>query len=275
MAEWEISKHEQRKKAREAQKPAWEKEADRAWERSGARFMMELDEAKRNPKPKLTMVVLCGLPGSGKSLLAAALKRQGFATVCQDDLGSRQKCEARARDVLKKGRRVCIDRCNHTDQQRELWLELNAENAPAESPMTRQPPIALVVHLVADAALAKKRVLGRKGHQTLPAVPESKGIVDRFAREFEPPTQQRCWRVDRRWVPNHLAAAIMHNGHTADTLPPPPPPPLEKGKTPVERLSEMGWAPRLCEAALLNAGGDEDHAIDLLLTRSAEELLGL
>ena len=95
-------------------------------------------------------------------------------------------------------------------------------------------------------------------------------------RRFEPPTQPRCWRVDRRWVPNHLAAAIVHSGHIADALPPPPPPPpAGPKKSPAERLAEMGWEPRVCEAALLNAGGNEDQAIDLLLTRSAEELLGI
>ena len=97
MAEWEVSRQERKNKAREAQKPQWEKQAEEAWERSGARFMMERAHEAENPTPRLTTVVLCGLPGSGKSLLAAQLKQKGFFVVCQDDLGSRAKCEAKAR----------------------------------------------------------------------------------------------------------------------------------------------------------------------------------
>ena len=43
----------------------------------------------------------------------------------------------------------------------------------------------------------------------------------------------------------------------------------------VDRLAAMGFARRACEAALLNTRGNENSAVELLLTRSTEELLGV
>ena len=40
----------------------------------------------------------------------------------------------------------------------------------------------------------------------------------------------------------------------------------------VDRLAAMGWPKALCEAALKKARGDEDAAVDLLLTEPAAAL---
>ncbi|KAI9104706.1 hypothetical protein DFS34DRAFT_208798 [Phlyctochytrium arcticum] len=71
---------------------------------------------------KPSLIVCCGLPGSGKSTFAAALRGQfGFDVVCQDELGSRDACEAAA---AKSGKSVIVDRCNSTAEQRHLWVSL-------------------------------------------------------------------------------------------------------------------------------------------------------
>ncbi|CBJ25871.1 conserved unknown protein [Ectocarpus siliculosus] len=44
--------------------------------------------------------------------------------VNQDTLGSREKCRRRAQQVLEKGGRVLIDRCNFDQSQRVTWLDL-------------------------------------------------------------------------------------------------------------------------------------------------------
>ena len=44
--------------------------------------------------------------------------------MCQDSLGSRQACEDAVTDLMKRGRRCVVDRCNHTNQQRDLWIDL-------------------------------------------------------------------------------------------------------------------------------------------------------
>eukprot|EP01048_Picozoa_sp_COSAG05_P026299 COSAG05_NODE_7103_length_855_cov_1.582011_1_plen_65_part_10 len=61
------------------------------------------------------VIVLAGLPGSGKSTFAAALIEQGsaagqFARVCQDVLKTKKKCESAAADALASGISPVIDR---------------------------------------------------------------------------------------------------------------------------------------------------------------------
>lgn len=64
---------------------------------------------------KLTLLVLCGLPGSGKSTIAAALTShatQRWVRASQDDAPSRrrQECEAMVRQGLRDGFNVVVDR---------------------------------------------------------------------------------------------------------------------------------------------------------------------
>ena len=266
MAEWSTSKQQQKKERRARRQPAWEKAADEAFERSGAAFMMAAAAGAFGTDARLSLVVLCGIPGCGKSTLAAALKAKGFVVVCQDHLGSRQKCEAAASAALARGDKVCVDRCNHTHQQRELWLALAARADPDAA--------CLVVHLDASPAVAKKRVMARKKHATLPAAPASLGIVDRFAKEFEPVTQPRTWRLAGAWRAADAAAAIDAVGASASAPPPSalPAPAAAPAETPADRLAAMGWPKALCEAALKKARGDEDAAVDLLLTEPAAAL---
>ncbi|KAH8098637.1 hypothetical protein JL720_1596 [Aureococcus anophagefferens] len=159
MAEWSTSKQQQKKERRARRQPAWEKAADEAFERSGAAFMMAAAAGAFGTDARLSLVVLCGIPGCGKSTLAAALKAKGFV------------------------------------------------------------------------------VMARKKHATLPAAPASLGIVDRFAKEFEPVTQPRTWRLAGAWR---------------------------------ARRCRRDRRPR--RGALKKARGDEDAAVDLLLTEPAAAL---
>ena len=278
MSEWSVSRQEKKKERRARRLPAWEKAADEAFERSGASFMMREALAAQlgGDVGRLSVVVLCGIPGCGKSTLATALKARGFAVVSQDALGSRQKCEQAVSDHVKAGTKVVVDRCNHTHQQRELWLALARAGAPAGR-------ACLVVHVDAPVALCKKRVLSRKHHATLPARQESCAIVERFAKEFEPVAQERAWKIDgAHFKPRDVAAAIDSLG-ASEAAPPPAAAPARPrpeavpadaggGSSPVDRLVAMGWPRPLCEAALLNARGDEAAAVDLLLTKPAGAL---
>ena len=59
------------------------------------------------------VLVLVGIPGSGKSHFAERLANAGperFVRVSQDVLGTRKKCEARARRALAEGKVAVIDR---------------------------------------------------------------------------------------------------------------------------------------------------------------------
>ena len=91
MSEWQVQPAQARKERQANKKPAWRVAADHAWERSGARFMMQQLAEKEDPPPYLLLVVLTGLPGSGKSLLAAQLRARGFSLVCQDSRWDQDK----------------------------------------------------------------------------------------------------------------------------------------------------------------------------------------
>ena len=59
-------------------------------------------------KPRL--LVLVGVPGSGKTTVAAQLQQEGWVSVCQDVLGNRRACEQAAARALQQRRDVVIDR---------------------------------------------------------------------------------------------------------------------------------------------------------------------
>ena len=175
-------------------------------------------------------------------------------------------------DLMKRGRRCVVDRCNHTNQQRDLWVELMTKHAPKD-----KNAVALILHLDADVETCKQRVLQRKNHKTLPPVPASKAVVDDFLRKFEEPSQERVWNVEGDWSPQSLALAVDLRG-TLDEVPvgalkPPPPPSSADGA--VARLVAMGWSQQVCEAALSISNDDESAAVDLLLGHSAQEVLAL
>lgn len=67
------------------------------------------------------LVVLVGMPGSGKSTFAEELISQHpecWRRISQDVLGSRQRCIQRAKAALREGHHVLIDRCNFDESQR-------------------------------------------------------------------------------------------------------------------------------------------------------------
>ena len=121
-------------------------------------------------------------------------------------------------DLMKRGRRCVVDRCNHTNQQRDLWIDILKKNAPKD-----KNAVALVLHLDADVETCKQRVLQRKNHKTLPPVPASKAVVDDFQRKFEDPAQERVWNVEGEWSPNSRWPSICGalDEVPADALKPP------------------------------------------------------
>lgn len=82
------------------------------------------------------MVVLCGIPGSGKSTFARKMigqlephYRKRWEIANQDKLGTRTKVMSAARSALHGGRCIIIDRCNFNVDQRLHWLQLAQEHS--------------------------------------------------------------------------------------------------------------------------------------------------
>lgn len=82
------------------------------------------------------LIILVGPPGSGKSLFCRqSLLPQGYERINQDELGSRPKCLARAREVLERStakegqppRRIVVDNTNRDRATRKVWIDLARE----------------------------------------------------------------------------------------------------------------------------------------------------
>lgn len=144
---------------------------------------------------QLRVLVLCGLPGAGKSTLAARLKDEfGWHVINQDTLGSRQACMRAAREVLRRpDGHIVVDRCNVQASQRSVWLQLAGQE------FSIGPPHVACVWLDVPLQVCDSRVMSRFGHETLPARANSLKVIRGFASSWEQPSLQegfgRIWRL--------------------------------------------------------------------------------
>eukprot|EP00761_Pharyngomonas_kirbyi_P001588 gb/GECH01001592.1/.p1 GENE.gb/GECH01001592.1/~~gb/GECH01001592.1/.p1 ORF type:complete len:192 (+),score=44.76 gb/GECH01001592.1/:1-576(+) len=131
--------------------------------------------------PHPCVIVLCGLPASGKSTFADDLERKAqWTRVCQDELGDRKECvKAMSKGIRQKKAPpfVVIDRCNHSVGERKAWIR------EAKSHGAKQIEC---IHFDISSDQCKERIKTRKGHPTIK--PENgEEVIDSFMRMFRPP----------------------------------------------------------------------------------------
>ncbi|KAF4729336.1 hypothetical protein FOZ63_012474 [Perkinsus olseni] len=97
-------------------------EAVEVWERRvGPVGVLEPEEAP----PERTMLMLCGLPCSGKSTMSQRyLVPAGYVRVCQDVLKSKDKTLREVERLLEEGENIVIDRTNADKAQRAPFVAL-------------------------------------------------------------------------------------------------------------------------------------------------------
>ena len=136
-------------------------------------------DKQANPTTKSSiMVVLVGLPGSGKSTLCEVLKTNsnvGAQTIrlCQDDIGKEQ-CEIGAHSAMKEGGKlVLIDRTNFSKEQRSTWVAI----------AKRYKSKVIAVNLDVPKEVCIDRARSRRDHSLEPGkVPM---VVGRLAKTFK------------------------------------------------------------------------------------------
>ncbi|KAF8629081.1 hypothetical protein AX15_003575 [Amanita polypyramis BW_CC] len=126
------------------------------------------------------VLILCGLIASGKSTFAVQLQHHfpQFVRCNQDDLGSRWDVENLARQSLRKGMSVCIDRANFNPQQRSYWIKI-----------AREYPGTLIWLIVFDTPYetCAARLYERESHPTIKSTEQGLSVLARFASDFQYP----------------------------------------------------------------------------------------
>jgi hypothetical protein len=108
------------------------------------------------------MIILVGIPGSGKSHFAEALQTANsnlYVRINQDTLGSRRQCEVFCHSVIRDGKCPIIDRCNFDDKQRQHFLQIATRLGI--------PVDCIEFRYSIDECI--QRCQQRKGHETLSA----------------------------------------------------------------------------------------------------------
>jgi hypothetical protein len=140
--------------------------------------------------PKL--IILAGLPGSGKSHLVTTLLQEfpeHFVRISQDELGSRAVCERLLAQSMRHQQQslavrgpkkalpmtIFVDRCNPTIAERKEWYEV-----------AFQPDDVAMVWFSQGVEACIARVDSREGHPTVAQGMGSK-VVRNFAKSFEFP----------------------------------------------------------------------------------------
>ena len=143
--------------------------------------------------PKPFVLLLAGLPGSGKSTLSEQLMNvnRKYVHVNQDILGSRPKCITAVRTAVLAGKVPIVDRCNFNAKQRQYFIDLAKELGGCA--------VHCVVLVHVDHAQCLYRCKQRRGHPTLPPSEAAK-VIGFVKKDWRLPTEKEG--IDRIWIVN-------------------------------------------------------------------------
>eukprot|EP01095_Lingulamoeba_sp_RSL-Kostka_P010390 TRINITY_DN372_c3_g2_i1.p1 TRINITY_DN372_c3_g2~~TRINITY_DN372_c3_g2_i1.p1 ORF type:complete len:180 (+),score=58.01 TRINITY_DN372_c3_g2_i1:176-715(+) len=135
----------------------------------------------KNKKKSGSLLVLCGIPGSGKSTLGRELERLGWVWINQDEVGNSKECMKLMKKHLQKGSRVVLDRCNPNAKERKMWIR-EAQNLNITD--------IQIAFLNTPYEECLERVAQRQNHQNLQGDDEETvSVIETFRNIMQPPTE--------------------------------------------------------------------------------------
>lgn len=144
-----------------------------------------------------SLVVCCGVPGSGKSTFASQLATIGYTTISQDEIGSKTACLNALSNALENGEKIILDRCNPYVEDREQWLA-----------HAFHPNNALCVWFDVNPEVCVTRADARTNHPTIQAG-RAKRIVHSFVKTFVPPTRKEKFACIARISSNVAVSDLL------------------------------------------------------------------
>lgn len=159
----------------------------------------QANESSRNTLNAVSILVLVGLPGSGKSTFASALHEYSYCKcVNQDELKSRGLCLSAASEALTSSTHVIIDRCNQTKKQRDHWIQLakGLVSKTGDSTGDQSLPDRIVVHCVylkVPPKVCIARCRSRLNHPTI-SPGEAEKVIRCMQSELQEPQQKEGFR---------------------------------------------------------------------------------
>ncbi|MBW0465990.1 hypothetical protein O181_005705 [Austropuccinia psidii MF-1] len=171
----------------------------------------------------LTVLILCGTVGSGKSSFAIALEsfENDFIRISQDVLGDRRACEKLARECLAQGKSIIIDRQNFDISQRAHWIKI--ANEFQDQAQTKIEVDLIEFNTPPDECL--RRLDTRTGHESIHSAGEGRAVLKTVLRQWVSPhlsegfdrhlvaVPNSCWKNQNGIIPipHPITQEVIHS----------------------------------------------------------------
>lgn len=175
--------------------------------REGSSWQDARDHQQHNQSPPTStaempfMLMLVGIPGSGKSTFATTLESAApskYVRINQDTLGSRRKCEDATRRALQQNKCPVIDRCNFDPSQRQYFVDIAREY--------RVPVHVVSLELPKQTCIQRSEA--RQNHETIRPGDE-RMVVNKMLNMFEAPHASEGFVTVERVSNDHQVNELM------------------------------------------------------------------